>query len=50
MAKALAYEIRRLGMGAMDSDFIMKTDYAYPTSRTMGKAGSDAGAEAPKRT
>ena len=50
MAKALAYEIRRLGMGAMDSDFLMKTDYACPTSHSMGNAGSDAGAEALKRT
>ena len=29
-------EIRWLGMGAVDSDFSMKTDYAHPTSQKRG--------------
>ena len=34
--KALAYETRRLGLGAVDSDHIMKTDYAHSTSQKRG--------------
>ena len=30
MVKALALEIRLHGMGAVDSDFTMKNEYAYP--------------------
>ena len=36
VVKALAFEIRRLGMGAVDSDFTMKNDYAHPTSQKRG--------------
>ena len=36
VVKALAFEIRRLGMGAVDSDFTMKHDYAHPTSQKRG--------------
>ena len=36
MVKALAFEIGRLGMGAVDSDFTMKNDYAHPTSQKRG--------------
>ena len=34
--KALAYETRRLGLGAVNSDHIMKTDYAHSTSQKRG--------------
>ena len=37
VVKALAFEIRRLGMGAVDSDFTMKNDYAHPTSQKRGE-------------
>ena len=33
----MAFEIRRLGMGAVDSDFTMKNDYAHPTSQKRGE-------------
>ena len=33
---ALAFEIRRLGMGAVDSDFTVKNDFAHPTSQKRG--------------
>ena len=33
VVKALAFEIRLLGMSAVDSDFTMKNDYAHPTSQ-----------------
>ena len=33
VVKALAFEIQRLGMGAVDSDFTMKNDYAHPISQ-----------------
>ena len=36
MVKALAFEIRRLGMGPVDLDFAMKNDYAHPTSQKQG--------------
>ena len=36
MVKALAFEIRLLGMGAVDLDFTMKNDYAHPTSQQRG--------------
>ena len=36
MVKDLAFEIRRLGMDAVDSDFTMKNDYAHPTSQKRG--------------
>ena len=36
MVEALAFEIRRLGMGEVDSDFTMKNDYAHPTSQKRG--------------
>ena len=36
VVRALAFEIRRLGMGAVDSDFTMKNDYAHPTSQKRG--------------
>ena len=36
VVKALAFEIRRLGIGAVDSDFAIKNDYAHPTSQKQG--------------
>ena len=36
LVKTLAFEIGRLGMGAVDSDFTMKNDYAHPTSQKRG--------------
>ena len=34
--KVLVFEIRRLGMGAVASDFTMKKDYAHTTSTKRG--------------
>ena len=34
--RALAFESRRLGLGAMDLDFTMKIDFAHPTSQKRG--------------
>ena len=36
VVKTSAFEIRRLGMGTVDSDFIMKNDYAHPTLQKRG--------------
>ena len=36
VVKTLAFEIRRLGIGAVDSDFTMKNDCAHPTSQKRG--------------
>ena len=36
MVMALALELSRLGMGAVDLDFTMKNDYAHPTSQKRG--------------
>ena len=36
VVKALAFEIRRLGIGAVDSDLTMKNDYAHPTLQKRG--------------
>ena len=36
VAKALEFEIRRLGMGVVDSGFTMKNDFAHPTSQKRG--------------
>ena len=36
VVKALTYETRRLGLGAVDSDRKMKTDYSHPDSQKRG--------------
>ena len=36
VVKVLAFEIRPLGMSTVDSDFIMRNDYGYPTSQNWG--------------
>ena len=43
VVKALAFEIRRLGMSAVDSDFTMKNDYAHPTSQKRGDIAKTMG-------
>ena len=36
MVEALAFEISRLGMGAVDLDLTVKNDYAHPPSQKRG--------------
>ena len=45
--KARSYETRRLGLGVVDSDHIMKTDYAHSTSKNRGDIAVTADGRGP---